>query len=191
MTVALIRHGQTAGNLRGAYIGGTTDEPLCDAGIRQLTQCVPPSAEMVISSPMARCVQTCGLLFPTLEPVVVDDLRERSFGAFEGLCHKEITALPGHRDWGMEEKSMVFPGGEERTPFLRRSRRGFDQALRLLRASGCPRAAVVTHGGVIMAALSGLVADKPLYHWQVPCAGGWLLDWDGAGALSVRPLTMQ
>ena len=35
MRVVLIRHSKTAGNLKGRYIG-TTDEPLCEEGIRLL-----------------------------------------------------------------------------------------------------------------------------------------------------------
>ena len=35
MKINLIRHGQTAGNLESRYIG-TTDEPLCSAGMEAL-----------------------------------------------------------------------------------------------------------------------------------------------------------
>ena len=34
----LIRHGLTAGNLDGRYIGGGTDLPLCDEGRAQLAE---------------------------------------------------------------------------------------------------------------------------------------------------------
>ena len=34
----LIRHGMTAGNLQGLYIGSGTDIPLCDEGRAQLNE---------------------------------------------------------------------------------------------------------------------------------------------------------
>ena len=36
----LIRHGMTAGNLQGLYIGSGTDIPLCDEGREQLNDCL-------------------------------------------------------------------------------------------------------------------------------------------------------
>ena len=38
MKCVLIRHGKTAGNLAGRYIGCRTDEPLCPEGIAQLRE---------------------------------------------------------------------------------------------------------------------------------------------------------
>jgi bisphosphoglycerate-dependent phosphoglycerate mutase len=35
--IYLIRHGRTAGNMRGEYIG-VTDQPLCEEGIRELLE---------------------------------------------------------------------------------------------------------------------------------------------------------
>ena len=54
MKVVLIRHSKTAGNLMGRYIG-TTDEPLCEEGIRLLENRSYPAAELVYVSPMKRC----------------------------------------------------------------------------------------------------------------------------------------
>lgn len=49
MRVVLIRHSKTAGNLKGRYIG-TTDEPLCEEGIRLLEGKNYPAAELVYVS---------------------------------------------------------------------------------------------------------------------------------------------
>ena len=51
ITVCLIRHGITKGNLEGRYIG-TTDEPLYDNKIQKAY----PDADLVVSSPLKRCV---------------------------------------------------------------------------------------------------------------------------------------
>lgn len=51
----LIRHGMTAGNLQGLYIGSGTDLPLCDEGRAQLAELkerfVYPQVDTVFSSP--------------------------------------------------------------------------------------------------------------------------------------------
>ena len=56
----LIRHGMTAGNLQGLYIGSGTDIPLCDEGRAQLKELKErfeyPQVDTVFSSPAgARC----------------------------------------------------------------------------------------------------------------------------------------
>ena len=51
----LIRHGITAGNLQGLYIGSGTDLPLCDEGRAQLADLKErfdyPQVDTVFSSP--------------------------------------------------------------------------------------------------------------------------------------------
>lgn len=66
--IILVRHGKTAGNLEGRYIGSRTDEPLCEEGIHALEEKVRegtyPPVDLVYASPMIRCRQTqrsCGL----------------------------------------------------------------------------------------------------------------------------------
>ena len=55
----LIRHGMTAGNLQGLYIGSGTDIPLCDEGRAQLKELKErfeyPQVDTVFSSPLVRC----------------------------------------------------------------------------------------------------------------------------------------
>ena len=64
----LIRHGMTAGNLQGLYIGSGTDIPLCDEGRAQLKELKErfeyPQVDTVFSSPLVRAVETANILFP-------------------------------------------------------------------------------------------------------------------------------
>ena len=64
----LIRHGMTAGNLQGLYIGSGTDIPLCDEGRAQLNELKErfeyPQVDTVFSSPLLRAVETANILFP-------------------------------------------------------------------------------------------------------------------------------
>ena len=65
----LIRHGVTAGNLQGLYIGSGTDIPLCDEGRAQLAELKErfeyPQVDTVFSSPMLRAVETANICSPT------------------------------------------------------------------------------------------------------------------------------
>ena len=108
----LIRHGLTAGNLEGRYIGGGTDLPVCDEGRAQLAELQArfeyPAVDTVFSSPMLRAVETANLLFPgAAHQFTVHDLREAHFGVFE-------TARS--RSWS---RTPTFPSGSRRAPASR------------------------------------------------------------------------
>ena len=64
--IVLLRHSITAGNLEGRYIGSRTDEPLCPDGIALLENFVYPFVERIYVSPMKRCIQTAGLIWPEM-----------------------------------------------------------------------------------------------------------------------------
>ena len=109
----LIRHGLTAGNLEGRYIGGGTDLPVCDEGRAQLAELQArfeyPAVDTVFSSPMLRAVETANLLFPgAAHQFTVHDLREAHFGVFENRPVKELVKDP-----------RLFPSGSRRAPASR------------------------------------------------------------------------
>ena len=89
--IILVRHGKTAGNLEGRYIGSRTDEPLCEEGIHALEEKVRegtyPPVDLVYASPMIRCRQTAKILWPKFtdssQIQYVQNLQECDFGAFE------------------------------------------------------------------------------------------------------------
>ena len=65
--IHLIRHGLSEGCVEGKYIG-QTDVMLTEDGKKQLfdmkNRAVYPHAEVVISSPMNRCIETARILYP-------------------------------------------------------------------------------------------------------------------------------
>lgn len=179
MNIFLLRHGKTLSNIRGAFTG-SRDEPLAREGADELDGRRYPAAGMVFSSPMRRCVETAERIYPGAAVIIVDDLRERDFGDFEGKTHADIIALPGFSDWGMNEKGMMFPNGEDFAEFLERCRRAFRETLARIGLSGVENAAIVCHGGVIMAILSELALPKRGYHyWQCKNGSGYVLECDG------------
>ena len=100
----LIRHGLTAGNLQGLYIGSGTDIPLCDEGRAQLAELKErfeyPQVDTVFSSPLMRAVETANILFPNAtHQFSVHDLREAGFGVFENHPVKELVKNEDFKNW--------------------------------------------------------------------------------------------
>ena len=63
MLVYLFRHGQTAGNAEGKYLG-ITDEPLCTLGIETAKAAgSDPSVQEVIVTPLRRTQMTAAILY--------------------------------------------------------------------------------------------------------------------------------
>jgi broad specificity phosphatase PhoE len=95
-----LRHGQTKWNAEGRF-QGHTDIPLNDIGLSQahaaaaiLARC---PVDLIVASPLIRARTTAEIVAAQLgKPLFMDDeLKERHFGAFEGLLVKEIKAQFG------------------------------------------------------------------------------------------------
>ena len=167
MEIVLIRHGKTAGNLRGAYVG-RTDEPLCEEGRDALFQKKVPKAELIFASPMKRCIETAGILYPGQQPVLVEKLRECDFGRFEGKTWQELSGDPEYQAWIDSGGMAPFPEGESHEAFEKRCCEGFSEVYRQCRKKGCQRAAIVAHGGTIMAILDvWSEPHKDYFDWQI------------------------
>ena len=176
----LIRHGKTEGNKLARYIG-TTDEPLCQEGTDFLKKMDYPEVQDIYVSPLKRCVQTAEILFPGKPVHIIEELAECDFGEFENKNYKELEGNAKYQAWIDSNGTLPFPGGESREAFKSRNLRGFDRAV-----TGCIRnhvseAALVVHGGTIMAILSKwAVPQFDYFHWQVKngCGYGVRLDMD-------------
>ena len=156
-----IRHGSTASNREHRYLG-KTDEPLDETGIQQIKQAAGSGIYdrakniKIYSSPLCRCIQTAKIIFPDLEPKLVEDFSEMDFGEFELKNYEELSSDTRYRDtyqaWIDSGGTLAFPGGESREEFIERCVRGFEQTIAAL--EGNDTAVFVVHGGTIMAILS-------------------------------------
>ena len=109
--VVLVRHGQTEWSLSGQHTG-TTDMPLTDEGRRHAEalggRLSAWSFARVLTSPLARAVDTCRLAGLGDDAAVTDDLREWDYGEYEGRRTVDIREeRPG---WGIWKDGA--PGGE-------------------------------------------------------------------------------
>ncbi len=168
--ILLIRHGATAGNLQRRYIG-RTDEGLCDVGVAQaeglrraLAARKNPLPAALFISPMRRCRETAALVFPEMAPAVIDGLREMDFGILEGNTHAEMECDPRYRAWVASEGRNTIPDGESRASFDARCVGAF-LALHLAPSDD---AAIVCHGGTVMALLSALGDSRRGYYDYQP-----------------------
>lgn len=96
--IDVIRHGEPLGGRR--YRGSGIDDPLTEKGWQQMWGAMPeqPAWELIITSPLARCLDFGLALGEKLDvPVSVNDaLKEIGFGAWEGLTPDEIIATDSH-----------------------------------------------------------------------------------------------
>lgn len=185
MTVYLIRHGQTQGNLERRYIG-STDEPLCPAGRAALEGVRGPEADAVYASPMARCRETAALLYPGMTLQTVPGLRETDFGTFEGHTYEELKDKPAYRAWLDSAGEAPPPGGEGKAAVRRRVLSAFRSI-----AAETPddrRIALVCHGGTIMTLLEAFEESHQFYAWQAPNGGGFRCRWTDGGLRNVVKL---
>ena len=187
MQLLLIRHSITAGNLEHRYIGCRTDEPLCEAGIALAQQKSVefrrafPAPELVLVSPMQRCRQTAEILFPHMPQKIVWGLQECDFGAFEGKNYQELSGDTSYQAWIDSNGTLPFPGGESNEAFRQRCCQAFQRITEGLqkqeeKTGQTLRAAVVVHGGTIMAILERFGTPKKNYFdYQVKNGCGYRL----------------
>ena len=188
--VILIRHGMTQGNLENRYIGGRTDEPLCETGISEIGKRVQKGlyvpAERLFISPMLRCRQTAQLIYPELmgKARAVEQFRECDFGLFEGRNYLEMEHMPEYQAWIDSFGKARFPEGELPAEFNDRCVRAFLRTLPLHLFSADEKKknesfpgkeetlAYVFHGGTIMAIMSFLQHASEKDYYKNQCRNG-------------------
>ena len=123
LSIVLLRHGKTEGNLYGRY-NGRTDEPLCAEGIDGAEAARHFSEiSLVYSSPMQRAQQTARICYPNAQIVTSPDLREMDFGDFEGRTADEMEHDADYRAWVAGGCVDVCPNGEGIPDFAKRAAR--------------------------------------------------------------------
>jgi broad specificity phosphatase PhoE len=147
--LATLRHGDTAWSAEGR-IQGRADVPLSDAGRAHLRRFrLPPicRAMRVVTSPLARCVETAALIgAPDAERE--PRLAEMHWGRWEGRPLAELRAELGAQMLENEARGWDFRPADGETP--REVLVRLDGWLAAVAVSGRPTLAV-THRGVIRA----------------------------------------
>ena len=171
--LVLVRHCEPEETARGRCYG-SLDVGLSEAGKTHAGALAARlgNGAVVWTSPRLRARQTAAPL--AAAPSVDDDLRELDFGEFEGRTYDEIAASEPelYRAWMETPTRVRFPGGESWADLKERALRS------LGRIAGAGDAVVVTHGGVIRAALSDWLAlpDEAVFRIDVAYGGVTIAD---------------
>lgn len=170
MKLILIRHGKTRGNALKKYIG-TTDEPLIEGTAADKKY---PNADMIVSSPLKRCIMTAELIYPGEKISICSDLRETDFGDFENKSYDELKDNPHYRRWIDSGGEYAPPNGEGRHEFVTRCIKAYKQ---IIEGGEAECIAFVAHGGTIMAIMQHIFGGG-FYDYMVPNLGGYIVDTD-------------
>lgn len=160
MFLYCIRHGQSTYNAE-KRIQGQSDVPLSEMGraqgaaVARAMAAVPLDA--VFASPLRRAKDTA-LMVAAVHglPVQTDErLKEVHAGLFQDRMSKEIhQEYPGMiARWRSGDPDFVFPEGESRQSVIDRGR----EALLAICQNGYSHAAVVSHGGLLLAGIKSLL----------------------------------
>lgn len=157
MEILLIRHGETAWN-RVRRMQGHVDTPLNEEGLRQARALgralSAEKPDAIYSSDLQRAQMTAQPVAEAHQMSILLDpeLRERCYGAFEGLMYEEITQRYPEEfaAWHARDLHMRFPAGEREAETLQEFHQRSVNALeRIARRHSQGRVVVVTHGGVL------------------------------------------
>jgi alpha-ribazole phosphatase/probable phosphoglycerate mutase len=150
----LIRHGETDGAHERRY-KGSLDVPLSKLGQKQASATGLRMKEMglvpdiIYSSPLSRALKSAELIGGhfSLNPHVADGLKERDFGAWEGMSFEEIAERwPGaFSSWAHNPMKFRPVDGESTLEVRERVVPVLEE---LLHISGVESIAIVAHGGV-------------------------------------------
>lgn len=162
MTLILVRHGESLGNIRG-LMQGQLDMPLTDTGREQAISVAERlkfegGAHRIVASPLVRAYATAEVIGRVLSLPVIGDQRlmEYDFGEASGLKVSEVRDRYPGWSWLSDKVDSVevpqIPGEEGLADF---EARVFKAVSEFVALDG--QTIVVTHGGVVMAVLNAVL----------------------------------
>ncbi len=180
----LVRHGETGWN-RSERIQGHTDVPLNEHGRRQIAMLAKRLAgcnfSAVYASDLSRAIESAETIVEGRRSSIEtdSDLREFSYGEWEGLTLKEIEDhYPRILAQRMSSGHNAFatPGGEDSAQVLDRVRRFYAGIVK--RHDDSVDILIVAHAGSLRALLVCLLGLTDDYFWrfQVDCGSLSVID---------------
>lgn len=184
INLTLIRHGKTPSNREHRYLG-VTEEALSGEGRKQLEilaeKDILKKPWLLFISPMLRCQESAGILFPGRKAYPIEEWREMNFGAYEGKNYEDLKNDSYYQKWIDSNGTLPFPEGESQQEYIKRCHRGLLTATKIIQkeiaenqmTESQPRnITAVVHGGTIMALLH-ILAGGNYFDYQVKNGGGY------------------
>ncbi|MBT9168042.1 MAG: putative phosphoserine phosphatase 2 [Syntrophomonadaceae bacterium] len=165
MKLFWIRHGETAWN-RELRLQGSSDVELSAKGRRQaacLAARFADKPDKIFTSSLRRAQTFSEPLASRfgLVPTVLPELREMSFGLWEGMryadMNHEMQAL--FEKWYEDPISTCPPGGESGASLAQRVQKAVETIM--AETAATETAVLITHGGVIRVAVAMLMGMAP------------------------------
>jgi len=179
--VFVARHGETDWNAAGRW-QGHTDVPLNENGRAQAKALAArlrgSRLAGVVASDLSRAHETARIVAAELGVTVAyveRELRERSFGVFEGLTRAECETDHGEawQAWLADRKAPR--GAEEIEALTGRMVAAIGRAAMTVAGEDAP-ALVVTHGGALRSVVASVTGELPAL---VENGAVWVLVWEG------------
>ncbi len=157
-----VRHGETLFNSKGR-IQGVCDSPLSANGLKQVEKAGEALKSVyfhkAFTSPSERCMDTARAVLAgrNIEPLVIRNLHEASFGKFEG---SRFTSHTDEIRYCFDHRDFSNVGGESPTQLVNRAKSVFEEMI--LRCKDQDNVLVVSHGYFeffVMHALLGVDLD--------------------------------
>ena len=174
--MAIVRHGQSQGNVKNVWQGARSDVPLTELGKKQAqataeyVAATMKDVKKVFCSPLKRAHQTASIIATELgvEVEIMLGLIEIDWGDLEGLTTEQIAEQYPDviRLWGTHLSSPI-PGGDTATDVATRVYATL-HAIATMHADG-GQVVVVSHQGAITLGLGALFND-----------GGGMLDYQAS-----------
>ena len=188
MLIYLIRHGETAFNAEQRY-QGSLDIPLSAEGRAKLRS-AEFSPAVVYTSHLCRTRETAAAIFPQAAQIAVENLREMSFGDYEGRSRAELEGDATHRIWLASGFTGVCPNQEEtHLRFVQRTCEAFSGLVDSALQNRETHLVIVAHGGTQMAVMSTFVGGEQAYgQWLTGNGSGYVLsaeNWQAEKKLSL------
>jgi len=195
--MAIVRHGQSQGNVDNVWEGARGQSELTPLGVQQAQATALYLREAmagtgtVYSSPLRRALQTADFIAEALGAVVepVMGLMEIDWGELEGLTMEQVAQQYPDvlRLWG-NHLSTPLPGGDAASDVAVRMA-GAMKAIALGYELG-GRAVLVSHQGAITLGLAALLEDEAgMMNYQASNGGVMLVEFDPQPVLKVRDYT--
>lgn len=173
----LVRHGESLANIESRFTL-SEDEPLTDEGVRQAETTAKKLAELyrpaaLYASPFHRALATARRIGAaiSLEPTVVPELHEQSFGGLSGRPYAEyypvVASVAESERWWLSA-----PGGESLAEVAKRVGPALDQ---LAERHAGEEVVVVSHGGVMAALRAHAAGNFERPPESTENAGGYVL----------------
>lgn len=196
-SVYLVRHGETEWNIT-LRCQGTADIPMNATGHAQIASLAVALGSVAFAaaytSPLSRARLTAGAVLASraLDAVVEPDLRELSYGDWQGLTLQEWPGDVADR-WAAHPWTVTFPNGES---LAAAQARAVAVIGRIVAAHAGQCVLVSAHGHLNRLLLLHARRADPTTFWDIvqPNGGACRIDYRmygaGANAVSVTPITV-